>query len=78
MSLLLKGDHDYDSISLLKQYKNHFNLSQEYYSFNIQNVHFIALATEIPFGVNSSQYNFVKRDLESVSKNSEIKWIIVT
>jgi len=74
---IVLGDHDYESDSLLKQYRSHYNLSQEYYSFNFQNVHFIALATEIPFDVNSSQYNFVKRDLESVSKNSEIKWIIV-
>ena len=71
------GDHDYASISLLNQYRSLFNLSQEYYSFNIQNVHFVALATEIPLDVNSSQYNFVKKDLESASKNSEIKWIVV-
>ena len=74
---IVLGEHDYASPSLLKQYRSLYNLSQEYYSFNIQNVHFVALATEIPFDVNSSQYDFVKRDLESASKNSEIKWIIV-
>src|SRR6476620_7344424 len=68
---IVLGDHDYASLSLLKQYRSLFNLSQEYYSFNIQNVHFVALATEIPFDANSSQYNFVKKDLESATNNSE-------
>jgi Calcineurin-like phosphoesterase len=74
---IVLGDHDYDSDSVLKQYKNHFNMSQEYYSFNYENVHFIALATEIPFDINSPQYNFVKNDLVVASINPDIKWIIV-
>ena len=74
---IVLGDHDYDSDSVLKQYKDHFNMSQEYYSFNYENVHFIALATEIPFDINSSQYNFVKNDLEAASKNPDIIWTIV-
>ncbi|MFZ0405167.1 MAG: metallophosphoesterase [Nitrososphaeraceae archaeon] len=74
---IVLGDHDYDSDSVLKQYKNHFNMSQEYYSFNYENVHFIALATEIPFDINSSQFNFVKNDLEAASKNPDINWTIV-
>ncbi len=74
---IVLGDHDYGSDSLLKQYKNYFNLSQEYYSFNYQNVHFVALATEKPFDMNSPQYNFVKNDLGVVSKNPDIKWIVV-
>jgi predicted phosphodiesterase len=74
---IVLGDHDYDSDSVLKQYKGHFNMSQEYYSFNYENVHFIALATEIPFDINSSQYNFVKNDLEAASKNPDIIWTIV-
>jgi predicted MPP superfamily phosphohydrolase len=74
---IVLGDHDYDSVSVLKQYKNHFNMNQEYYSFNYENVHFIALATEIPFDTNSSQYNFIKNDLEAASKNPDINWTIV-
>ncbi len=74
---IVLGDHDYNSDSLLKQYKNHFNMSEEYYSFNYENVHFIALATEIPFDTNSSQYNFTKNDLEAASKNPDINWTIV-
>jgi hypothetical protein len=74
---IVLGDHDYGSNSLLKQYKSHFNMSQEYYSFNYENIHLIALATEIPFDINSSQYNFVKNDLEAASINPDIKWILV-
>jgi len=74
---IVLGEHDYRSGSVLKQYKNQFNLSQDYYSFNYQNVHFIALATEIQFDINSPQYNFIKNDLDSNSKNPEIKWIVV-
>jgi Calcineurin-like phosphoesterase len=68
---IVLGDHDYNS-AVLKQYKSHFNLTQDYYSFNYQNVHFIALATEIPFDTNSSQYNFVKNDLMAASINPDI------
>lgn len=74
---IVLGDHDYRSGSVLNQYRNQFNLSKDYYFFNYQNVHFIALATEIPFDKNSSQYSFVKEDLEKVSKNHDIRWIIV-
>src|SRR5574341_467782 len=66
---IVPGDHDYRSGSVLKQYRNQFNLSKDYYSFNYHNVHFIALATEIPFDKNSTQYSFVRTDLEKVSKN---------
>ncbi len=52
-------------------------MSQEYYSFDYGNVHFIALATEIPYDINSPQYNFVKNDLEAVCQNPMIKWIVV-
>jgi hypothetical protein len=74
---IVLGDHDYRSDSALKQYKNYFKLSQEYYSFDYENVHLVALATEIPFGINSPQYKFVKNDLDAASQNPDIRWIIV-
>ena len=43
---IVLGDQDYRANSVLRQYKSHFNLSQEYYSFDYENVHFVALATE--------------------------------
>jgi hypothetical protein len=52
----------------LQQYMNHFNLSRQFYSFNYQNVHFLAMSTEIPFEKGSQQYNFVKSDLQSPTR----------
>jgi hypothetical protein len=36
----------YESSVLLNQYMNHFNLTQQYYSFNHRNVHFTIMSTE--------------------------------
>jgi hypothetical protein len=74
---IVLGDQDYRSNSVLRQYKSNFNLSQDYYSFDYRYVHFVALATELPFGINSPQYQFVKKDLETASQNPMIKWIVV-
>ena len=56
---------------------NYFGLKEQYYSFNYKNMHFLALSTEIPFDVESRQYEFAKRDLEKYSKDPFIDWIIV-
>jgi hypothetical protein len=61
----------------LEQYMTHFNLSREYYSFNHQNVHFIAISTEVPYEAGSKQYDFIINDLQSASQNPSINWIIV-
>jgi hypothetical protein len=81
------GNHDhqfyitntttYPSPLLLKQYMNHFNLSKQFYSFNYQNVHFIAMSTEIPYEHSSDQYEFVESDLEAAASDPDIDWIIV-
>jgi phosphodiesterase/alkaline phosphatase D-like protein len=57
------GNHENINLPFLKQYMNHFNLKNQYYSFNYQNVHFTVMSTELPYGVNSDQYNFVNNDL---------------
>jgi hypothetical protein len=56
---------------------SHFNLSKQYYSFDCQNAHFVALSTETNYGVASKQFDFVKNDLEKASTNQTIKWKIV-
>ena len=52
------------------------------YSFDYQNVHFLAMATPknmvIPYMSNSAQYNFVKNDLKSAYENKNIYWIVVS
>jgi hypothetical protein len=72
------GNHEHDSQSLLNFYMNRFNLTKQYYSFNYQNVHFLAISTEIPsIGIASEQYNFVNTDLAKAASNPNINWIIV-
>ncbi len=61
----------------VKTYLKTFDLDKQYYSFDHDNVHFLALATEIPNDEKSKQYNFVKNDLEKASKDDDIDWIIV-
>ena len=76
---ILVGNHDDEQF--LTEYMNHFGLTKEYYSFDYQNVHFIALATESGYLDMSKdkakeQLAFVKSYLEKTSANPNIKWII--
>lgn len=79
------GYHDLDQggkFSREEQYLKAFNLSKPY-SFNYQNVHFLALATESAYNITDGQlldlneYRFVERDLNEASNDGSIKWIIV-
>ena len=75
------GNHEIEEESILTQYMNHFGLTSQYYSFDYQNVHFIALATESEYLDMSTdkakeQLAFVKSDLEKASTNPNIDWII--
>ena len=72
------GNHDVITKKLLNSYLNHFGLSKQYYSFDFQNVHVLTMGTELEWEAGSKQYKFVKNDLEQVSKDPNIKWIIVT
>ena len=76
---IVLGNHDRegDDIELMQ----HFGLTREYYSFDFQNVHFIALGTESEYLDMSEdkaqeQLAFVKSDLENAASNPNIKWII--
>jgi len=71
------GNHDHLGLGELYRYMNHFGLTEEYYSFDYRNIHFLALSTEVPFLVNSAQYNFVKNDLSKAASDPNIDWIIV-
>jgi hypothetical protein len=72
------GNHDVEDLEALM---SHFGLTEEYYSFDYQNVHFIALATEEEYLDMSNdkakeQLAFVQSDLEKASSNPNIDWII--
>ena len=77
------GNHDYDDdkkrdVTLLQVlYKNHFGLSNTYYSFDYHNVHFIAIDSMLPYTINSPQYSFVRNDLTKAASDPNIDWIIV-
>ena len=72
------GNHEItESPQSLGQYLNHFNMPTQYHSFNHQNVHFLVLATDDTFGLNSNQYNFAVNDLQTASSDPNIDWIVV-
>src|SRR5919107_76420 len=72
------GNHDVEDLEALM---NHFGLTEQYYSFDYQNVHFIALGTEEEYLDMSNvkakqQLAFVQSDLKKASSNPNIDWII--
>lgn len=71
------GNHDEEHPTILSELKDHFNLEELYYSFNYQNVHFLALSTDLSAQPDSPQYNFAKNDLADAAANSSINWIVV-
>jgi len=72
------SNHDLDYQISYYQLLNHYNLQEPYYSFDFQNIHFLAISSEHPFENGSKQYEFVKKDLqESLFPNSSILWRIV-
>jgi hypothetical protein len=71
------GNHEVESSKKLKDYMKAFNLEKQYYSFNYQNVHFLALSTETSYDQGSKQYKFAQKDLEQYSNDKTIEWIVV-
>jgi hypothetical protein len=71
------GNHDAEFANIYKQIVNYHNLTSPYYSHDFRNIHFISMSTEHPFAQGSKQYEFIKNDLEKISKNSSVDWIIV-
>jgi predicted MPP superfamily phosphohydrolase len=74
--------HDFGPyLSRFIQYLGHFNMTKPYYSFDFQNVHFVALATAkdglTSHSNLSEQYRLVKKDLENAHNSKNIDWIIV-
>jgi predicted MPP superfamily phosphohydrolase len=71
-----KRDHLSESSS--QDFRERFNLTtQQYYSFNRNNIHFVALSTEISQREHSRQKSFVENDLSKASSDPNIDWIIV-
>ena len=72
------GNHEDDDDEGFSTYMSKFGLSKTYYSFNYNNVHILVIDTDrVSYSSGSSQYNFVKNDLQVASQNSNIQWIII-
>src|SRR5687767_873955 len=74
------GDDDTGS-TRYGDYIRHFDLENPFYSFDYQNVHFLAMSTGkgsvIPYVNGSEQYQFIQDDLIKAANNPIIDWIIV-
>ena len=77
---IVLGDGD---IPERNDYLNHHALNDDYYSFDYQNIHFLAISTneekENEFGIisDSAQLDFIRADLSSAENNQKTDWIIV-
>jgi predicted phosphodiesterase len=70
------GNHDAEG-SLVHSLMNKFNLAKQYYSFDYQNTHFLALSSELDSGKDPGQFKFAREDLGMAKSNPNIDWIIV-
>jgi hypothetical protein len=71
------GKHEMNG-SKLTQYMEHYGLTEQYYSFDYQNVHFLVMSDYVPYGLTSEQYKFVQDDLVKASTDPNIDWIVVS
>jgi hypothetical protein len=62
------GNHDVLNLQLLKQYMDYFGLTKQYYSFDYNYIHFVAMSTKVPYLPGLEQYKFVANDLEQAEK----------
>ena len=71
------GNHEDESSESNKQYLNHFGISKSYYSFEYGNIHVLVIDSEQDIDVGSSQYDFVRNDLQLASNDPSILWKLV-
>ena len=76
------GDHEYSdttggAVGIIDQYLKPLNLAKTYYSFDMNNVHFVFIDPYIDYSSSSAQYQFIQNDLKTASTNSNIDWTFV-
>ena len=69
------GNHETGAI--LTELMEHYGLTDQYYSFDYQNVHFTVMSDYVPDEIGSEQYTFVQNDLAKAAADPNIDWIIV-
>ena len=70
------GNHETGDI--LTELMEHYGLTDQYYSFDYQNVHFTVMADYVPDEIGSEQYTFVQNDLAKAASDPNIDWIVVS
>jgi 3',5'-cyclic AMP phosphodiesterase CpdA len=55
----------------------YFGLSNQYYSFDYQNVHFTVMSDYVSDEIGSEQYIFVQNDLAKAAADPNIDWIVI-
>ncbi|HEX6028109.1 MAG TPA: metallophosphoesterase, partial [Nitrososphaeraceae archaeon] len=71
------GNHEVEVESKLTQYMEHFGLTEQYYSFDYQNVHFTVMSDYVSDKIGSEQYTFVQNDLAKAAADPNIDWIVI-
>jgi hypothetical protein len=69
------GNHETGAI--LTELMEHYGLTDQYYSFDYQNVHFTVMSDYVPDEIGSEQYRFVQNDLAKAAADPNIDWIVV-
>jgi hypothetical protein len=80
--MISMGDHEYQDTEggesgIMNTYLNPLELPKTYYSFDFNNVHFVAIDPYVDYSHNSDQYQFIESELKTASTNPNIDWIFV-
>jgi calcineurin-like phosphoesterase family protein len=80
--MIAMGDHEYSDTSggekgIINQYLKPLNLPKTYYSFDLNNAHFVFIDAYIDYEPGSAQYQFIENDLKTASTNLKIDWRFV-
>jgi hypothetical protein len=70
------GNHGTEAI--LTELMEHYGLTDQYYSFDYQNVHFTVMSDYVSCKIDSEQNIFVKDDLEKAAVKPNVDWIVVS
>ncbi len=76
------GDHEYHdtqggTIGVLNEYLKPLDIAKTYYSFDLNNVHFVFIDPYLDYKPGSEQYQFIENDLNTASTNPKTDWTFV-
>ncbi len=63
---IIIGNHELDSSKLLDDYMEYFDLEEQYYSFNYENVHFLVLSAETHLMMILNNMNLLSMILKNI------------